>query len=153
MDNDESGIGHEGQSGQNRQPGEDQLLGVCHIIVGLMLDKVAGWVGRGERFAAGAGGGGFLEIVAGASGDDAADGEGDEEEEQQEDGIGVLDEMHDGEEALGGGGRMRGGCGEVEAKVEVSRRLWAGAVGSRHFGVHNHGCWWAMRCYAILPMV
>lgn len=84
------GIADEGGGGEEGQPGEEQLLRVCDVVVGRLLDKVAGRIGCGQGLASGARGGWFGDIRIRIRGGNAADGECDEEEDEQEYGVRVL---------------------------------------------------------------
>jgi hypothetical protein len=90
LSNDEDRVADEGQGCGQRQPLEDALLRLGDMVVGRLLDKVAGGIGGGQELAARASGGGLSDISIRIRGDDAAGGEGGQEEDEQNERVGVL---------------------------------------------------------------
>jgi hypothetical protein len=122
----DGGIADEGGGGEQGQPGEEQLLRVCDVVVGRLLHKVAGGIRGGQRLPAGAGGGGFGDISIRIRGRNAAEGEGDQKEDEQEDGVRVLQDDQ---------GRAKG-AGVVPRLVVVEVRH-AGAPRARRVRVRG----------------
>jgi hypothetical protein len=124
MRNDEDRVANEGEGRGQRDPFKDALLRLGDIVVDGFFDKVAGWVGRGQRLASRAGGGGLGDISIRIRGGNAADGEGGQEEDEQENGIGIL---HDGD------GRAQC-CGVDPARVVSGEEEVELGVGVHHVG-------------------
>ena len=122
LSNDEDRVADEGQGGGQRHPLEDTLLRLGDMIVGRLLDKVAGGVGGGQQLAARASGGGLSDISIRIRGDDAAGGEGGQEEDEDKQRIGVLQDGDGARQALGEGLRgSHGGEEERERRSETAR--------------------------------
>ena len=90
MGDDEDRIADKGEGGGEGDPFEESFLRVGDIVMDRLLDKIAGWVGCGQRLAPGPGCSRFGDISIRLGGGDAAGGEGGEEEDEHNDGIGIL---------------------------------------------------------------
>jgi hypothetical protein len=122
LSNDEDRVADEGQGSGQRHPLEDALLRLGDMVVGRLLDKVAGGIGRGQELAARASGGGLSDISIRIRGDDAAGGEGGQEEDEQDERVGVLEDGDGARQALGKELRdSHGGGEERERRSETAR--------------------------------
>jgi hypothetical protein len=96
MRNDQDRVADEGEGGGEREPFEDALLRLRHVVEDGLFDEVAGRIGCGQRLASRARGGRFGDISIRISSDNAAGGEGSQEEDEHKDWIGVLQNGDDG---------------------------------------------------------
>lgn len=128
MGDDEDGIVDKGKSSGERDPFENSLLGVGDMVVGSPLDKIAGWVGGGQRLASRAGCSRFGDISIRLGGGDAAGGEGGQKENKHNDGVGILQDGRDGADRA---------CIGPTVVVEVVKRRRVGGVEQQQWFGHG----------------